>query len=116
MAEKTDKKTASETADKPAEEKKSVGTVVWDGVKRELTEAKDIAAMRIKESAMKRKRENLYTKLGKTVYAQRHPSHGSNKNDLEEEAAKLVKQITDLTAELSSVRLKIKMRKSGLDK
>lgn len=109
MADK--KKTDSRTDNKTTG---SAGSAVWNGVKRELGEAKEMTSLRLKASSLERKRDGLYTKLGKVAYSQLHPANGTVKSELDAQAEAFVKQITELNTEISSVRLKIKMKKKGL--
>ena len=111
MAEnRTDKTTA------PAKPAPSAGTVLWDGVKLGLSEAADLASLRMKAASLERKRDSLFTKLGRVTYLKQHPAQGSVRSELDEEAAAVTAELHDTIAELTELRLKIKLRKAGVGK
>ena len=89
----------------------SAGAVIWDGVKLGLSEAADLASLRMKASSLERKRDSLYTKLGKVTYLRQHPTQDCVRTELIEQANALTNELHDVIDELTDVRLRLKLRR-----
>lgn len=90
----------------------------WDkvvaGAKEEFSDMADTAKLRLQQRKLENQRKKAYTSLGEVTYKRLHPVHGTVRPELDAESDRLVKEITDLTHEITSVSLKIKMKKAGL--
>lgn len=90
----------------------------WDKVlseaKDKLDDLKETAQMRMEIRKLESQRKKAYTRLGEVTYRRLHPTHGTVADKLDEETDKLVAGITDLTHQISSLNLKLKMKKIGV--
>ena len=93
-----------------AQEKKQ--SPAMDEVKKGLSKAADMAALKFKLGQVKAKRKAAYTRLGELAYNKYRPRTTKVTEDIESAIIAAVNEVTELTQQIVELELRIKLLKA----
>ncbi len=89
---------------------------VFSDVKKNLSRAADLTSLRLRIRKTAAARKDAYTRLGELSYAKYRPRETAVPADIEEAIAATVKEITDLSHELTELKLRLELLKTDAGK
>jgi hypothetical protein len=93
---------------------KSEKTSAFDGVKKGLGKAADLASLKIKLQKTETKRKAAYCRLGELAYVKYIPRPDRVAEDIEKAIAATVSEITELNNAITELELRIKLVKAQM--
>ena len=82
------------------------------GVKKAISRAADLAALKIKLRCTIARRKDAYARLGELAYAKYRPRKNAVTDDIEAAIAATVKEITELSGEITEPTLRVEIWKA----
>lgn len=95
-----------------ANDKNTERSSTWEGIKKSVNKAADVASLKFKLHTTENRRKEAYTRLGELSYAKLRPRRSEVAEDIEEAIAKTVSEITELTHEIAELKIRVEILKA----
>ena len=96
-----------------AQKQNEVKPSAMDGIKKSISLAADVAALKLKLTKAKSKRTAAFTRLGELSYTKNRPRTTDVTEDIENAIADTTNEITSLSHEITELELRIKLLKAA---
>ena len=95
-----------------ANEQNTERSSAWEGIKKSVNKATDMASLKYKLHTTEHRRKEAYARLGELSYAKLRPRRSELAEDIEDAIAKSVSEITELTHEIAELKIRVEILKA----